>query len=68
MGGVMSGNGHITEAGKKLQKNREWFERKVKELGEALQRLPADRRRQAEIDTIGKAPTNPKSDFGNTKA
>ena len=63
----MSGNGHITEV-KKPRPSREWFERKVKELGEALQRLPADRRRQAEIDTIGKAPTNPKSDFGNTKA
>lgn len=36
--------------GPKTGKNRRWFKRKVRELGKALERLPADRRAAFEKD------------------
>ena len=51
----------ITKAGKPgpgkapkgTRKSQEWFERKVAELGEALQQLPHDRQRRFQDNVLG---------------
>jgi hypothetical protein len=46
---VMSPSRHIT---KPERKSREWFELKVAELGEALNRLPPDRKERFELEVV----------------
>jgi hypothetical protein len=57
----MSRNRHITKPSltaipaatkKKPARDDEWFRRKVAELGKALERLPEDRRRQANREVL----------------
>ena len=51
---VMSRDGHITPITKKLKakRDRAWFERKVSEIGRALEQLPEDRRANFEAEVL----------------